>query len=170
MKGLSAKAGVTIDQFRENINSGLKWCYVCTGWKLVNSFGNDSTRHDGKDPKCLDCRSMLSKARRATLPKKPRSRMGPLPSQERDGDKIQARRRVNLLVQRGKIPHPNTLPCSKCGHTGIDRRHEYHHHEGYGVGCHMKVIPLCTPCHAEEDRNWEDYSRNEKGLFCGRTN
>lgn len=80
-------------------------------------------------------------------------RSGPAPSPPRDGDKKQARQRINVEVRTGHRPHPNTLPCSECGHEWSDgeRRHEYHHHKGYSAEHHYDVIPLCTECHACRD-------------------
>ena len=80
-----------------------------------------------------------------------KSRHGPAPHPPRDGDKIQARQRINVLVRTGKIPHPNSLPCSDCGHIHRDgeRRHEYDHHLGYAAEHHYDVEPVCTICHSK---------------------
>lgn len=43
-------------------------------------------------------------------------RPGPSPRPARDGDKKQARHRVNCEVNSGAIPSPNDLPCFDCGH------------------------------------------------------
>lgn len=81
------------------------------------------------------------------------SRFGPAPHAPRDGDKAQARQRINVEVRTGRRHHPNTLPCMDCGHVWSEgeRRHEYHHHNGYGPDHHYDVIPLCTECHASRD-------------------
>ena len=42
---------------------------------------------------------------------------GPQPKPARSGDKLQARQRVNVEVRSGRRPHPNTLPCTDCGHV-----------------------------------------------------
>lgn len=76
---------------------------------------------------------------------------GPKPSIPRDGDKIQARQRINVEVRTGKRPHPNTLPCKDCGHLGNDRRHEYDHYLGYASEHHYDVEPVCTICHSRRD-------------------
>jgi hypothetical protein len=67
----------------------------------------------------------------------------------RDDDRAQARQRVNVEVRSGRRDHPNTLPCTDCGHqwrTG-ERRHEYDHHLGYAAANHLDVEPVCTTCH-----------------------
>lgn len=81
------------------------------------------------------------------------AKFGPPANAPRDGDKAQARQRINVEVRTGRRPHPNTLPCRDCGHVWQDgeRRHEYHHHNGYGAAHHYDVIPLCTECHASRD-------------------
>lgn len=82
-----------------------------------------------------------------------RSTFGPAPQAPRDGDKKQARQRINVLVRTGRMPHPNTLPCVDCGHvwTAGERRHEYDHHKGYAAEHHYDVEPVCTLCHAKRD-------------------
>lgn len=78
-------------------------------------------------------------------------RPGPEPKPFVDGDKCQARHRVNQEVSCGAMPDPNTLPCTECDHIGEDRRHEYHHHLGYSVEYFLHVQPLCTVCHPAKD-------------------
>ncbi len=70
----------------------------------------------------------------------------------RDGDKDQARQTVNGQIRYGARPHPNQLPCVKCGHVWKEgeRRHEYDHHKGYAAAHHEDVIALCTNCHHGE--------------------
>ncbi len=80
-------------------------------------------------------------------------RPGPAPHPPRDGDKVQARQRINVEVRTGRRPHPNTLPCTDCGHvhdTG-ERIHHYDHHKGYAAEHHLDVEPVCTKCHAIRD-------------------
>lgn len=78
---------------------------------------------------------------------------GPKPYPPRDGDKKQARQRVNVEVRTGHRPHPNKLPCSDCGHIWRkgERRHEYDHYKGYAAKHHYDVEPVCTLCHARRD-------------------
>lgn len=80
-------------------------------------------------------------------------RPGPAPMPSRDGDKTQARQRVNVEVRMGRRPHPNALACKDCGHVWEpgDRRHEYDHHLGYMAAHHYDVEPVCTLCHAKRD-------------------
>lgn len=65
----------------------------------------------------------------------------------RDGDKKQARARVNHLVRTGRMPHPSTLPCTDCGHAGEGRLHEFDHHLGYAAEFHESVEIVCCKCH-----------------------
>ena len=80
-------------------------------------------------------------------------RPGPAPKLPRDGDKRQARQRINVEVRTGHRPHPNALPCVDCGHIWCDgeRRHEYDHYLGYAAEHHLDVEPVCTTCHAARD-------------------
>lgn len=75
---------------------------------------------------------------------------GTAPIPARAGDKKQARATVTHAVNRGVLPHPNTLPCTDCQHTvtsDADRRHEYDHFQGYAPEHHMSVEAVCTRCH-----------------------
>lgn len=78
---------------------------------------------------------------------------GPAPKLPCDGDRKQARQRVNVEVRCGRRPHPNELPCVDCGHVWAigERRHEYDHHLGYAAEHHLDVQPVCTICHAARD-------------------
>lgn len=78
---------------------------------------------------------------------------GPSPNHPRDGDKKQARQRINVEVRTGRRKHPNDLPCVDCGHIWREgeRRHEYDHHLGYGADHHYDVEPVCTECHSKRD-------------------
>lgn len=80
-------------------------------------------------------------------------RFGPPADAPRDGDRKQARRRINVEVREGRRPHPNKLPCVDCGHVWSDgeRRHEYDHHRGYGAEHHYDVEAVCTQCHHIRD-------------------
>ena len=81
-------------------------------------------------------------------------RPGPAPKPPRDGDREQARQRVNVEVRTGRRPHPNTLTCVDCAHAWKpgERRHEYDHHRGYAAEHHHDVVPVCTTCHARRAR------------------
>lgn len=81
------------------------------------------------------------------------STFGPDPMPPRDGDKEQARQRINVLVRTGRLVHPNALPCTDCGHVWKrgERRHEYDHHLGYAAEHHYDVQSVCTTCHAKRD-------------------
>lgn len=80
-------------------------------------------------------------------------RPGPAPQPPRDGDRRQARQRINVEVKSGRRPHPNTLPCVDCGHVWSEgeRRHEYDHYLGYAAEHHFHVEVVCTKCHARRD-------------------
>lgn len=81
------------------------------------------------------------------------ARSGPKPMPPRDGDKVQARQRINVEVRTGRRAHPNSLPCKDCGHvhTPGGRRHEYDHYLGYEAAHHSAVEPVCTLCHVKRD-------------------
>ena len=80
-------------------------------------------------------------------------KFGPPAVPPRDGDRRQARRRINVEVRGGRRPHPNALPCKDCGHVWApgERRHEYDHFLGYSAEHHYDVEAVCTICHAARD-------------------
>src|SRR3546814_10218569 len=77
---------------------------------------------------------------------------GPDPYPPRDGDKVQARQRINVEVRTGHRPHPNTLPCVDCGHEWKpgERRHEYDHYLGYAAAHHYDVEEVRSEEHTSE--------------------
>lgn len=127
-------------------DSTVKRCNVCRLEKPLNEFNRDCTRTDGLSPKCRECQRSLSRRLYKPIPEYLRKPMGPVPNR-RDGDKLQARASVNRLIRYGKIPSPSEVPCSQCKHCGDDRKHEYHHHNGYSAEHHLDVIVLCSKCH-----------------------
>ena len=76
-------------------------------------------------------------------------RPGPAPKAPRDGDREQARQRINVEVRTGRRQRPNVVPCSDCGHVWNpgERRHEYDHYRGYAAAHHLDVEAVCTTCH-----------------------
>jgi hypothetical protein len=96
-------------------------------------------------------------------------RPGPAPHPPRSGDRKQARQRINVEVRTKRRPHPNSLPCTDCGHVWRERerRHEYDHHQGYAADHHYDVEPVCTLCHRRrcDERGELLQHRDEKGRF-----
>ena len=89
------------------------------------------------------------------------------PAPPRDGDKQQARLRVNYYVKAGRLPRPDTLRCAECG----ARASEYDHHLGYGAEHHLDVRPVCHSCNIRADFRRGDRSgpkpRQEVCDVCG---
>lgn len=130
-----------------------KTCARCREMKPVEAFAVDRSRRDGRTYWCRDCRNARSRAKhRPVLPmKRPRGRSY---ADARHGDRKQARRRVNYLVEAGLIPSPNELPCADCGHVfdGSAPRHEYDHYRGYAAEDHEHVQAVCSPCHHRREQ------------------
>ena len=125
-----------------------KWCTGCKEEHPIDAFGRDSSRTDGLASVCL--------ASRRVKVQKPR--LGSLGRRKwlvetRDGDKRQARRRINYLVERGRLPSPADLPCIDCGHARGDeeRRHEYDHARGYDRENQLYVEAVCSTCHHKRE-------------------
>jgi hypothetical protein len=106
------------------------------------------------------------------IPKSRISKKGEFFVPARDGDKLQARARINHAIQIGLIPNPNSVPCMDCGHLGQDRRHEYDHPFGYSAKQQMAVEPVCSICHHKRTitRGELIQRRDRKGRYIGRKN
>ena len=144
IRSAATRLGVSEVEYRRRIASGLKWCHGCRGWHERAAFGVDSSRGDGLTPICL---LEKAKAQRSTYEPRPRPRPGRRYVSARNGDKHQARRRVNHLVESGLLPRPDAIPCCDCAHSGTDRRHEYDHFLGYEPEHHEHVQAVCSRCH-----------------------
>ena len=142
------RIGISIEEYLRHKSAGQKWCTKCAQWHLVSEFGKDVHRGDGLSASCLRSKRVIQKALRFR-----HGRRGWL-VETRDGDKLQARRRINYLVEQGEIPHPDDIPCMDCG-DGVFAgcyRHEYDHVRGYDGENQLYVEAVCSKCH----RNRED--------------
>jgi hypothetical protein len=148
LKTAASKIGVSFDEYIKLLRAGMKWCTACRMFHEVSRFAKDLHRGDGLSSICAESRN--STARQRYSPKeRPKGRRF---VEARDGDKEQARGRVNHLVNIGLLSNPNDLPCTDCGHTDVkERRHEYDHYLGYEAKHHEDVEPVCTLCHAKRD-------------------
>lgn len=164
-KVAAAKCGVTLEEYRAKIQAGEKHCRSCRLWKSKVEYGSDSTRYDGLSAICIRCRSVKAKAKYNPRPRQSKKGIRFVPI--RDGDKVQARSRVNHLIKIGRLADPNTLPCFDCGHLGDDRRHEYDHFEGYSGLKQECVQVACSKCHARRARERGEIvqKRGTKGRF-----
>lgn len=150
LKRVAARIGMTVSEYQDRIKNGEKWCCGCKAWHSRESFGVDRTRSDGLDPTCHQARKDQHKRTYVARPR--RSKKGSFFAPTRDGDRIQARSRVNQAVNSGLIPDPNDLPCTDCGHVfGDDMDHEYDHYMGYGAANQLDVQPVCTRCHGKRE-------------------
>lgn len=149
-KTAARRSGLTPEEYEARRAAGLKRCVACREWRSIERFGNDATRGDGRSATCLDCGNERSRVTYRPVPLEERLRLGPPRIAARDGDRKQARARINADVDGGLRPDPNDLFCALCGHKGPDRRHEYHHAMGYAPEHHNDVLALCTRCHHAE--------------------
>lgn len=152
LKTAAKRLGLGLEEYLARLQSGLKWCGSCKADHPRDRFGRDATRGDGLDVQCLQSRREMS-------PKKPARpkesyRRGWV-ANVRDGDRKQARRRVNYLVEQGRIRRPNDLPCCDCGHLWMhgEPRHEYDHHRGYDGASQLDVQPVCVKCHRQREKS-----------------
>lgn len=161
MKVAATRAGITLDEYRSRVAAGEKWCTACKTWHPRAEFGRDTTRRDGLTATCTAARKARYHDSYVPRPR-PRGRFF-VPA--RDGDRLQARARVNHRIRVGLIPSPNTLPCKDCGHlrTPEDRRrHEYDHHLGYDAAHHLDVEAVCTACHRQRELSRGVYPRRNE--------
>lgn len=152
LKIAAKRVGVSFDEYQQCVEAGLKWCTNCRSWKPVELFCSDRNRGSGRAAKCGDCAKALY--RETYVPKERPLRAGPAPKLAEDGNKEQARQRVNAMVKWGRLPRPNDAPCFDCGHRYAEgeRRHEYDHFLGYDAQHHLAVQAVCTRCHGRRTK------------------
>lgn len=146
-KAAAVRLGIDIAEYTAHTASGERRCSRCKDWHPSVAFGKDTDQPSGLATSCLESRRVRVRKIRTSF--KTHGWLVPT----RDGDKGQARHRVNYLVRRGKLSSPKASPCAGCGHVWMpgERRHEYHHHLGYGAEHQREVQILCTHCHADRD-------------------
>lgn len=155
------KSGLSLDEYLSRINQGLKRCYKCKEWKARSEFNISNSRGDGLCVWCKYCmhKQFLKKYKHKRLVYSPR-----------DGDKVQARRWINIQVKKGLRPHPNTLPCADCGHIWKpgDQRHQYDHYLGYSSNHHYDVEVVCSSCNFKRELKRGEIFRDSKGRLSGK--
>jgi len=134
-KVAAGRVGVTLDEYRARLAANEKWCYRCRAWHPITAFPLDRSRGDRRKSSCLA--SWHGVRKRA-------------PSPIRDA----ARSAVRHAVLSGRMPHPNSVPCTDCGDIWRDgeRRHEHDHHLGYEPAHRLDVEVVCTTCHADREK------------------
>ncbi len=149
IKGAARRLGMPAHEYAARVVERQKWCTACKDWHPTFAFALDRSRSDGLKASCTDADRL--RYQRTYVRKVNPGPFGPRPAPARDGDKEQARRRVNVLVRTGRLAHPNTRPCADCGHVWApgERRHEYDHFAGYGPDAHLLVEAVCTTHHAQ---------------------
>lgn len=143
-KTAAAKVGVSVEEYRRRLSVGEKWCTRCRSFHPRTAFGRDILRSDGLAAHCLASRRVRVRKDIRGIARR-RGWLKPT----RDGDKGQARARVNYLVSRGVIPAPSDLPCIDCADMVFvgEYRHEYDHAKGYSAEHQLYVEPVCSRCH-----------------------
>ena len=144
IRGAARRLGLSEADYREQLARGLKWCHGCRKWHQRVAFGSDRHRLDGLAAICL---VKKAEAQKANYRPQARPKAGRRFVPAREGDKHQARRRVNHLVAVGLLPPPAALPCCDCQHIGANRRHGYDHFLGYTTAHHEHVQAVCSRCH-----------------------
>lgn len=143
--------GIPPGEYAAQKEAGNKWCFACQAWHPTGDFGKDRSRLDGLKARCNES---AKRVYRETYVPTPRPAAGRRFVPARDGDKVQARRRIDHLINIGHLPDPDSVPCMDCGHdSGPPPRHEYDHHLGYAAEHHEDVEPVCAPCHHTRERN-----------------
>jgi len=168
LKVAAKRIGIPFYEYKKRIANGEKWCHGCKDWHHKSAFGKDKNRGDKLSAICRDYRNRNAREKYVPVPKYMRKKPGPKRITNRDGDKRQARKRVNQEVKIGNLPNPNELACTDCGHIGNDKRHEYDHYLGYSEEHFFDVEPLCSRCHIHRafTRGEIRQKRDKKGRFC----
>lgn len=147
LKAAARRINVPYAEYRRRLAGGHR------AWHLRDAFCVDRSRGDGLKATCRAFDREVYVVSYVPVPLAERRPCGPPPVPRRDGDKRQARRRINVLVRTGRIPAPNKLLCADCSHEWSvgERRHEYDHYLGYAAEHHEDVEAVCTTCHRERE-------------------
>ncbi len=152
IKQNAARLGITVDEYKAIVQSGMKRCSFGKHWCRLELFGKDRCRSDGIASSCLRC--CAEKSTKRPRRKRTKQQRGRQYVEARSGDQKQARGRINHLVNMGVIADPNSIPCVDCGHQCEDMRHEYDHYKGYAAEHHECVEVRCARCH--KSRHFEE--------------
>ena len=99
---LARQHGLTLDELEQRRQTD-SWCTRCKAWHPHSEFGKDGSRFNGL---AASCRASRNACARAVYQPSARHRTnGRRYVQARDGDKLQARRRVNHLVDVLSLIH-----------------------------------------------------------------
>jgi hypothetical protein len=60
-KSAAKLSGLSVEEYLERVNSGLKKCTKCKEWRTLSEFCTDRTRHDGKAYRCFVCSRVKEK-------------------------------------------------------------------------------------------------------------
>ena len=134
MKVAARRIGVPVEEYRDQVVAGFKWCYRCRNWVLRERFACDRSRSDGLKAVCLTCDHV--KKRKGRLPTATPAQM--------QG----AHDAVRYAIKRGRLARPTSLPCLDCGSLAA----QYHHHRGYERDHWLDVVAVCISCHRK--RHW----------------
>ncbi len=55
VKIAAKKAGISVEEYRQRMEHGLKKCSTCKQWKTTDSFTKDNSRFDGLKSRCREC-------------------------------------------------------------------------------------------------------------------
>ena len=157
VKIAARNAGMTVQEYLDSVANGLKKCTTCKRWLAIENFSKDKSRKDGTSARCKDCSRAIWRIKDMAAPQ--------IRGERRDGDKSQARARINKDVEMGLRPNPNELHCVFCGHKVQDKRHEYHHPCGYAAEHHYDVVPVCSECHGKDSFSRQEKTRDDSGRF-----
>lgn len=126
-------------------------CPTCGLTKKRSDFGVDNSRTDGLRYWCLSCDEIILGKKCWSEKTAFRRDVVQWKEPPREGDKIQAQRRIAALIRNGEMKPAKEFPCFDCGHVykpgRQEDKHEYDHYLGYGAEHHEDVQPVCYKCH-----------------------
>lgn len=126
-----------------------KRCTRCGQTKPLELFKKDSRASDGRDACCKECAGKSQKAyrERPDIQKRDAERArqykNPRVFYRYNPEAQAAHNQIKAAIRMGLLPKASERPCRLCSNQAT----EYHHHNGYGVGHELDVIPLCRSCH-----------------------
>ena len=124
-----------------------KTCITCKIEKVLTEYSYDKGNRDGRQSDCTECACI----RRRKYENTPQGKEKKKQRARRYPERVNARVRVGVAIQRGKLSKPSIYLCHNV--QCQKRAQEYHHWHGYEREYWLDVIPLCKSCHIKKHLN-----------------
>ncbi len=103
LKRSAKQRGLSLQEYKQRLQKGEKWCFKCQCWKLTSQFGVDKSRHDGLSAVCFSCKRVKERKTRKGCVSVFKGRTHTLEAKEK-----MSRKRMGNVYRVGKKHTPET--------------------------------------------------------------